>query len=585
MFPLLSPVKPAAKFMPVLEESPRVTQPSTARETASWLDTEEAADTSVLLARMKHMVEDAKRRQSMGPRPSVNTGLATPRKSGSFSLLAPEADSAPVRKVFTDVDGEEEEDEDEDVSDKENDVMAGGAGLEQAMDEDVYMDEGPAERHVEPSGSRSAAQVQTPRLGDLRHVFAAPRTDAPTPSFQGVRRMFNQSAPADANTPRLDGIRPMFTRADRAVVTSDGVRDLHRQGMATPTFEGVSEMLATPDAYQADEELEEPPAHPVVQESEAEEDGDGMYPPVPVRSIRQRKPPSQKDAPATRRTSPRVAPTPEPAVQPDAPPEAPPARGTRKTRTQAAESDAERTDTDTQPKAPRRARRTTPSPAPEESTRTLRKTRAKTPTPTPEDAPRTGTGRRRARTPIAEVAEEEDPIDALGGRAVSPEVPVVEGDARVRRSARAKLTLQVKEEPEAKGPAPPRTGVPRAVRGRRPAGAAATVSRTSSIPRGPTRGAKTASLRRPATTGSTRLASEAVAAPVVGNKENTPEPDDDVPAAGTSGKPPAARPASRLATKVGTRTVGRTRGALVDQPEKPAEAGRSRVSRTKVVKK
>ena len=73
--------------------------------------------------------------------------------------------------------------------------------------------------------------------------------------------------------------------------------------------------------------------------------------------------------------------------------------------------------------------------------------------------------------------------------------------------------------------------------------------------------------------------------PVVGNKENTPEPDEDTPAAGASGKPPAARTASRLATKAGTRTVGRTRGASIDQPEKPVEVGKSRVSRTKTVKK
>ncbi|GJE86346.1 FHA domain-containing protein [Phanerochaete sordida] len=615
LFPPLSPMKSPAKLSAPAFEPEQLSSTSHNPLEASEDGRE---DTSVLLARMKHMVEDAKRRQSLGPRPSFAGGAhPTPRKSsGGFSLLAPDGDSTPVRQVFV----EDTQSDDEDVSDKEND---GAPPQSQSMDsgeeyegqEDVHMASGDedAPRFAEPH----ASAMETPRMDGLKHMFGG-RAEA-TPSFRGVREMFSRRAQdAALETPRLEGVRQMFTRAEGVAAGSSRARG-GQQVPATPAFEGVGAMMETPAAYrpvrrmqepeqeEVEQSLEEHEEHPEEQPEEVMEQPDEDQEQhseeetaVPTPKPRTRKPSSQQKTPGARRTSPRNVPPPEPTIQePELPTvdeddvePTPASRVTKKprSRSKAPESD---TDHDAEPPAPkRRTRKTSASPAPEEpgtATRTLR-SRTKTPTPQPEDgpapAPRT---RRRARTPIAE-EDEEDPIDSIP-RAASPEVPLPEDvappakpESRVKRSGKGKFVLEVKEEEEdefAAPLAPPEpkpatrgTSVPRAVRGRRPGGAGAattaSLARTSSIPRSSTaatRGAKTATgpLRRPATM--PKGATE------VRNKENTH--DEDEPE-----RPAAARTVSRIARGAARTAPSRTRAPSVDLPEKP-EVGKSRVSRTK----
>ncbi|EKM56665.1 uncharacterized protein PHACADRAFT_207862 [Phanerochaete carnosa HHB-10118-sp] len=641
LHPPLSPMKSPTKALASFDESLDPSS-STSNNTSGALEEGNREDTSILLARMKHMVEDAKRRQSVGPRASLaSRTLPMPRKSsGGFSLLAPETDSTPVRQIFvedarSDEDGEH--DEEEDVSDKEN----GGAAppvhtqtqelSEEEHDQDVHMASGDKNVHPEEQPRFKApypkAAIETPRMDGLKHMFGASRTEVATPSLRGVREMFKKPAQsAVLETPGLKGARQMFARAEGiAAAGSSRLRGMRQEVPSTPVFEGVSEMLQTPSGYGATAQTESEPE----QEDEIEqgveahdEQHEGEEEETPIAKPRSRKSPSKQKTPITRRTSPRNAPPPGPTIEEPSLPAvdeeeagpAPTKRGSRTTRGKAPENDAE-PEIESAAARPRRTRKTTASPAPgEEEPGTAprtRRARTKTPTPQPEDARATATrSRRRARTPIAEADEEEadanTPPDSVP-RAPSPEVPPppeaapARSESKVRRAPRSRFVLEVKEEEEEEdvptlpakraepGPAARGSGVPRAVRGRRPAGAAAataaSLARTSSIPRSAPaagRGTKATAtaptstlLRRPATVPSAKQGAVAESAAAARNKENTPSGDDEEP------ERPAARTASKIA-RVGTRTVaGRTRAASVDQPEKPGEVGKSRVSRSK----
>lgn len=158
---------------------------------------------------MKEMVEGVKRRQSMGTpvaRPSLS-----PRKKASFSLLAVEDNSrrngdlrrALIEEADTvEEDEEEEQDEEEENSDKEN----GDGGNEMLQGIDTR--EGASSGHPAPA--------QTPQMDDLRHVFRAPRLDPKTPRLRGI-----------------------FAQRKEAKTS------------ATPTFEGMGELMATPAGYRA----------------------------------------------------------------------------------------------------------------------------------------------------------------------------------------------------------------------------------------------------------------------------------------------------------------------------------------------
>jgi hypothetical protein len=73
----------------------------------------------------------------------------------------------------------------------------------------------------------------TPQMSDLRHVFSEKRAAGmPTP-YAGVRDLFKTGHAQNPETPRLDGVREMFFRA-------------RQREPSTPIFEGVEEMLVTP---------------------------------------------------------------------------------------------------------------------------------------------------------------------------------------------------------------------------------------------------------------------------------------------------------------------------------------------------
>ncbi|THH00271.1 hypothetical protein EW026_g2234 [Hermanssonia centrifuga] len=202
-------------------------------------EVENMEDTSVLLARMKQMVEGVKRRQSMGPRPSVGSGsgpIMTPRKSRGFSLLAPDAEHAfaPTKMVVTDVDDEEEEegmemegkqgDSAEEESDKENDTR----GAQGSRDEETLQEQ-------EEQGHDIEMEVED------ELVESGPLRTEPTSRFEGVKHTFSIPR-AEAVTPRMSGMRELF-QTERVI--------------ATPAFEGVGDMLATPPAFKASDSQQE----------------------------------------------------------------------------------------------------------------------------------------------------------------------------------------------------------------------------------------------------------------------------------------------------------------------------------------
>ncbi|EMD36936.1 hypothetical protein CERSUDRAFT_73959 [Gelatoporia subvermispora B] len=240
-------------------------------------------DTQILLARMRSMVEGAKRRQSVGSAVSVARLSMSPRKrTGRFSLLAPQ------RPEEADADLEEQN-EDEDVEMQDNIPQEGSTREPPVPEEhDVEMHDVPEDpkAHAEPA-------LQTPRMDDLRHVFGG-------------------GAALPPKTPRLDGMRQMFAHGWQA---------------ATPALEGVGEMLATPTGYRApvvvvsEEEEQEvqasehaesqnPEAQGMQDEPEAplEEDAEEIPEPPPTRSTRARKTPTPTP-PAVRRTPRSVAAT------------------------------------------------------------------------------------------------------------------------------------------------------------------------------------------------------------------------------------------------------------------------------------
>lgn len=152
-------------------------------------------DTETMLAKMKQMVEGVKRRQSMGPRPSL---VLSPRKPGEFSLLAstPGASPAPgsVRRV----------------SDPDKNPFAEDSG-----EVDIEM-EAEEQDHSIVEPPRPSASFATPQLTGVRELFRNPGRAMPTPRMDGMKELFRVERPPQ-----------------------------------TPAFEGVGEMLTTPAAYRA----------------------------------------------------------------------------------------------------------------------------------------------------------------------------------------------------------------------------------------------------------------------------------------------------------------------------------------------
>ena len=537
-------------------------------------------DAQVLLAKMKQTVESVKRRQSLG-RPSLGPGVGvvpTPRKASAngFSLLAPDAGSTPIRRIA--VSGSQESEVVEDSEEEREN--------EDAAQEDAGMDVDDAQDYA-----------------DQENIIPTQPVDAPTPSFKGVRELFSAHPPMA--TPRMDGVRELF-RTERV--------------QATPAFDGLGEMLETPAGWETQEEVPPETSDPSVVEVE--------QPTKPAPKTLARRVPATRVPTATgpalargavKRPTPRMVPgglriTPIDKTDPAAstsstgstgkeseastsksalPRRATTTTGARVTarkvkapvvepepepevevETQVHEVDME----DAEPEAPKPVRRTTrktsASPAPEQP---VRRSTRKTPTPQPEEIPAgkvASSSRRRAKTPTLPGVEEEEDVAEKPG-------------AKVRKTARGKLTMEVKEEDEdesalsSQPPARAAATVGRATRGRKPAGSATTAS---SLPRSTSTSrvrAPTASSTKKSAAGTATKTKGASDRP--GDKENTPErqtalEDDTHPATTTQ------RSATRGKTATAARSGGRARAGSVDVDTTDKVAAGAKVSRARARK-
>ena len=181
----------------------------------------EDEDTQALLERMKETVEGMKRRRSGIP--------ATPAGKMSLTFAKAQADVESMQRM-QDIEGELEEG-DEEGSDKENhnDVI-GGPTEDASSEQDELALETPMENLVRPTG---VSVSKTPRL-DLKHMLSASSAPPKTPSFKGIREMFQDRQQAEPQTPKMDGIKTMFRQP---------------KVPETPAFEGIGEMMTTPVAY------------------------------------------------------------------------------------------------------------------------------------------------------------------------------------------------------------------------------------------------------------------------------------------------------------------------------------------------
>ncbi|KDQ32896.1 hypothetical protein PLEOSDRAFT_1098884 [Pleurotus ostreatus PC15] len=205
-----SPTKPTSNPSPTKLYSPMKTIPEPKEEEE---EEEEDLDTRSLLDKMKETVAEMKRRRSMAPvglapgtpdRKTPTMGMTPGRRAlptggeRRFSLLAPAA----REEIF----GNEEEDEamrpTEDPSDEE---------MIDDDKENATTEPGPITSGTPMNPLRLAPK--TPKMDGLRHMFAAPKPVPPTPSFVGVRDMFRTT-----EAPRV----------------------------ATPTYEGIGELIRTP---------------------------------------------------------------------------------------------------------------------------------------------------------------------------------------------------------------------------------------------------------------------------------------------------------------------------------------------------
>lgn len=189
----LSPIKAAP--LPALNLGTNGRESSTIPEQPE--ETEE--DTEIMLAKMKQMVEGVKRRQSMGPRPSM---VLSPKKPGEFSLLASTPGPSSV---------------------------AGSAGKATNLDKNPFADDADDLDLADVEMSSSEQDRSTAQLPTRQPALFA------TPQLTGVRELFRNQGRA-IQTPRLDGMKELF-RVERPP--------------QTPAFEGVGSMLATPAGYQA----------------------------------------------------------------------------------------------------------------------------------------------------------------------------------------------------------------------------------------------------------------------------------------------------------------------------------------------
>ncbi|KAF8273562.1 hypothetical protein EI94DRAFT_1794990 [Lactarius quietus] len=157
---------------------------------------EEEVETTMLLEKMKEVVEGMQRRRSLQPE--------------AFSIL------------------NKTEICDEDM----------------VLEEETPKDDEPTVEEQYPPQADSSAPVHsfppTPQMSDLRHVFSEKRAAGMPTSYAGVRELFKAENARNPETPRLDGVSEVFFRA-------------RRREPSTPIFQGVDEMLVTPPEYASEE--------------------------------------------------------------------------------------------------------------------------------------------------------------------------------------------------------------------------------------------------------------------------------------------------------------------------------------------
>jgi hypothetical protein len=204
-------------------------------------DEDSTLDTRSLLEKMKETVEGMKRRRSMNPRASLGLGMSPSKQRGSgepigFSLLAPgvkeelelelqqeriscsERSGDGVDKQMVSGEGAAALQDDVEMGDEEGVSMPGFPLITSGDAPTTTPDKkGHGDGSQLPRNQGPAISTKTPRMDDLRHVFAVPNV-AKTPSFKGIRTL--------------------FARGDTQVADS-------------PTFEGVGEMMRTPEGYRA----------------------------------------------------------------------------------------------------------------------------------------------------------------------------------------------------------------------------------------------------------------------------------------------------------------------------------------------
>ena len=181
-------------------------------------DDDDGMDTRSLLEKMKETIEGMKRRRSMTPRPSLGL-VRSPRKpnaptdNSGFSLLAPGVKEELESALQLEWEASERQAQTtaEDIEESEN-----SAKEKRISPDEDDRDGNLRTPHLPSLPLLPTATVNTPRMDDLRHVFGRSRVVA-TPSFKGMKQL--------------------FAKRDVQVVPD------------TPVFEGIGEMLRTPEFY------------------------------------------------------------------------------------------------------------------------------------------------------------------------------------------------------------------------------------------------------------------------------------------------------------------------------------------------
>ncbi|CCM05638.1 uncharacterized protein FIBRA_07867 [Fibroporia radiculosa] len=593
---------------------PTPAQPNDSTSVKKEHDVQE--DTEVLLARMRQMVEGVKRRQGMEMAVETQRRVSlSPRKRGTFSLLAGQDDDEAGSEQEIEVIEEEDEDNeqhDDGFMDGEN--MAEAAVADDGDEEMEDLADGPT--------SSSLLPPKTPRMNDLRHFFSVP-AEPSTPKFTGMRELFQQGP--EAGTPQMDGVRQMFSQGRP------------REGMSDSALEGVGEMLATPVGWRMRTVPE--PVNPDDERKDGSVEQEVVIPkPVRSRMVRGKAVAASSSVPrrtprSTVHTKETTGSTLEAVAEDGVNANLLDAKGVRtvhrRTRMQTGESDQEsamllpsktrktaigdkphepRTtepksstqkvasavpnedEADPAAKPIRRTRKATHSPPSVEDTadsaaKAVRRTRV-TRTPVVPDPPsgppaKPSTVKRGAKSkPLEEEDDEAGPTET---------VPAA---AKVRRTARSRIPVgAIKEETDTPiiPPAPlaeTRATAARSARGRRtPVPVLGSTSRSTTRSQRATTSAGKKAAAEESSGKSTPSAAEEGGEVV--DKENTPEPQgEDEPAVGATGVRGGAsnsKAAATVRTKA-TRSATRSRAVTEDQPAEGdvAPAAGTRTARTRV---